>query len=69
MTEDGQPVTSYQCSEFGLALVEQMGEDIRVQYTSWFISGIDGGPRRIHFDSEEGIFMMETDGGFMKKAK
>lgn len=65
MTEDGQPVTSYQCSLFGLALVEQMGDDVKGPvHELVYPSGLDGGPRRIHFDSEECVFTMETDGGF-----
>ncbi len=70
MTEDGQPVTSYQCSLFGLALVAQMGNDVKDPvHKLVYPTGIGGGPATIHFDSEECMFTITTEGGFKKESE
>jgi hypothetical protein len=65
VTEDGQPVTSFQCSNFGLSVVEQMSQEAKDSVLELiYPTGLEGGPRTIKFDSEEGVFHMTTAGGF-----
>jgi WD repeat-containing protein 35 len=70
MTEDGQPVTSFQCSLFGLSLVEQIPEELKAQVVALvYPTGVEGGPRKIRFDPEEGCFWMTTDGGYNEQSE
>ena len=69
MTEDGQPVTSYQCGEFGLAIVEQMGEDVGDSVQAGLSYRNDGGPRRFILIAKKAFLSWKRMVVSMKRAK